>query len=171
MNLNFKEVEAPVAYKQGLGLGVHEVAISGVVFDKEKNDKQTPYANIGFVNDEGDFEDKFHLTPKALSKLKHLMTEAGVSADLLNNESVTTDQVAAVLTGKKVRIRISGKEYPKQDGSVGTARELGFAGFAESLSVTKADSKLSTTPYTKKLAVVATPVNNGVKDDGLGLPF
>lgn len=139
--INFKGVEVAAEVKSGLGLGIHEVTISGVVFEKEKNDKATPYADVTFLNEEGDFSDKFHLTQKALPKLKHLLIGLNAPENILEGE-LTEEQLKAFLTGKKVRICISGREYMGNDGTIKVARELGFSRFAESILVSKVDSKL-----------------------------
>jgi hypothetical protein len=132
MNVNFTGVSSG---QKRIGWGVQETEITDLIFNKEKQ-KGTPYLGVTVTNNDGATHmEKFHLTPAALPKLKHLMEDGlGYDNTVLNRDN-TEDQLRSLLVGKKVRLKFCGREYLKKDGTIGSATELGFANFAENVKI------------------------------------
>ena len=163
MNIDFRLMEeTPSDFVDRLDLGVHSVMITGGVFDKSPN-KETPYCEITFVSidDSGDLTSKFYLSPKALPRLKELLVTLGVSDSLFETE-ISEEQLLSLITGKKLKILISGKEYVSQNsGEVKIARDLGFSNFCEPL--TENSLKFNPLKHIKKLPTdVQQPFSLGI---------
>ena len=126
-----------------IGWGVQEVTITDGAFDKEKQ-KGTPYLAATVATDDGATHmEKFHLTDKALPKLRHLMEEGlGYDKGQLERD-MTEDQLKGMLVGKRVRLKFSGREYLKKDNTIGSVTELGFSNFAENVKIPANSTQLT----------------------------
>jgi len=139
LKINFKGVENTTKGTR-LPFGINEVTITGIEFSKE-DWEGTPYVAVTFVNDEGELTEKFYLSTAALPRLKHLLVALEADESIISGE-VTEKQLETITTGKKVRIKVTGREYKNSEGLVKVARQLDFSGFAEPVTVSKEDSKL-----------------------------
>lgn len=135
---------------QKLAPGVYEFTISDFQFG-ESPQKKTPFARITFNAEQGTHSDDFYLTTNALPRLKHLLSKAGVSDDVLSG-SVNTDQLVKACTGKRFRGRLNGREFVSStDGKIRIAAEFGFANFAESISTTPSNLTFDPAKHIAKL--------------------
>jgi hypothetical protein len=121
--------------------GIHEVEITGVRVGTTSTG--LPRLEIGFINANGETHiEKFSLNSKVnpgktksglditMSKIKHIGTKV-VSEEEINNAK-TPEQLNALLTGKKLRIKFCGEEFIGEKGkSIKTI--IGNGVFAESL--------------------------------------
>jgi len=170
MSIDFTGVEEEVGdnkdYPAKLSLGVHETTISGVTFG-ESSKKGTPYAEVEFVDDSGaTHSDRFYITPKALMRLKSLLINVGIDEDSISGE-LPDSQLVAMLTNKKVRILVGGREFISDSGETRIAKEFPFRGFSESVSVPSSESTLaySEDKHLKRLETsTATPNGEAASD-------
>jgi len=173
MSIDFTDVPEATneGASNGLSFGVHDTTMTGTLFGESA--KGTPFVEITFVNEGGEHLERFYTTKNALPRLKYLLIKAGIEKEALDKE-IEEKQLEAMITGKKVRIRVGGREFKGKDGNVKIAKELSFAGFAEPISVPKNESKLiyDESVHVKRLAPTEKEYDSldlDAKDDDL--PF
>jgi hypothetical protein len=97
--------------------------ISEVKFANSEQ-KGTLYMGVTFSRKEDEFSHRFYMSEKALGRVKSLIKHA-VGAEL-NDENVTQERLIAMLTGKEVALKVTGRV----DEANGKAYpELSFGGF------------------------------------------
>lgn len=109
--VNFEEVEVGggqqerVSTRKTVSPGVDVFTITEAEVKENTNGKQ--YIAIKFDNKEGQYlkEQFYTTTPKALSRVKELATNSGVTLG-----TVTMDKVAALLIGNKVGLVVGGEK-------------------------------------------------------------
>ena len=151
MKIDFTGVEESTGGTDRLDFGINEVTITGTTFSSPDWSGK-PYVDITFVGNTGELVERFYLSAAALPKLKHLLINLGIDDKKISSE-LEDKQLESMITGKKVRILVTGREYQGSDGEVKTAKQLGFTGFAELITVPKEKSKLvfKENKYIKKI--------------------
>lgn len=119
-------------YPERIKPGVYDFKISGMEFKTAENEKKTPYVEITFNTGNLQHTDKFYLTHKALPRLKHLLTQAGVDKDILSKD-VTSDGLKKASMGKSFRGLLGGRQYLNNENKLRVAPEFPFQNFAEPL--------------------------------------
>jgi len=125
MEVNFKEIDENISdFPKRLAPGIHEVTVIDMTSfnpneEKEGEKGKSPYDAIKFVNEDGEHEERFYTSEKAVeiskSRLKHLAL-AMISEDDLNKVEDTKD-LNGLLQDKKVRIKLSGREIAGNFGN------------------------------------------------------
>lgn len=154
MKTNFKDVkESTSNFPDRLGPGIHEVTVSNYLEyepdpDKPEDKKQdgtvkTPYIEIKFVNEDGEHEQRFYTSEKALDitlgKLKHLSLAMVSEEELLKIKE--SKDLKGLLQDKKVRIKLCGEELDGKSGPF-IMSKIQWTPFAENIDIPRDKSKL-----------------------------
>lgn len=150
--------EGKSQFPQRLEPGVHKVQIVDIL-PGQSAQKGTPYIEFTFENAYGNHRETFYMKEGdsmkiSLEKIKHLATkivsEAELDAVSGNTVSEYAMNLAKILKGKEVRIKLSGKEQMNtKTYKVYVERSFGFYPFAESASVPDASTMLKYNPMNK----------------------
>ena len=145
MKFGFSDVEE---VKGRVEPGIEDVQITGVKSDTNDNGKD--FLGVDMVSLDGNREhtERFYFTTEkgikiSLQRIKSLLKTV-VGEEKAGNE-YSEDQLNALLTGTKVRLKFVGEEYTNNEGDLRMRTQLGFSAFSESIKVTKENSKLKFT--------------------------
>lgn len=176
MNLDFESVkEAKSNYPTRLDPSIHDVEIAGIKDVKPEEPTRSPYMEWSFVNDNGEHKERFYMSeaagPISLSKMKHLCMQM-ITEKELNKVSNTSD-LERLLTGQKVRIKLSGEEISGEKSNFIKAK-FSWPPFAENIKVDKEKSTLKFNERTdvkllESVTEATTSSNSTGSDDDL--PF
>lgn len=165
-------------YPGRLDPGVHDVKIASVVAGVSTV-KKTPYVEITFTDGVGQHRETFYFaqgqsTTISLEKIKHLGTkildENAMNAIKAPDVQGYADALAAVLVGKNVRIKLSGKEqWNTKTNKSFVERFFNLYPWAESADVPRAESKLKY-DQNKLSDYKPLPKLEDASADGLGMP-
>lgn len=116
MELNFEKI-AQNEYPDYLDLGVHKVQLTGIESNEDNPDK--PFLKIGFVNKEGEHQERFYMSEKAIpisnKKILQIANACDVPEEKVK-ECTTSEDLNNLLVNHELKIKISGEEYENSNG-------------------------------------------------------
>lgn len=140
---NAEEIKVNESKSKRIKPGIYQVEITGIKVGQTSTG--LPRLEVGFITPEGETHtENFSLNSKVnpgktksgmditMSKIKHIGSKV-VTEEQLNNAQ-TPEQLNALLTGKKLRMKFCGEEFIGQNGKV-VKTVIGSGVFAESLEV------------------------------------
>jgi hypothetical protein len=123
--------------------GIHEVTIKSVKGETNQNGNPLIVMSLYLVDGEEDAttDFRFYLSEKAQTvtykKIRHIFTKVVKDVDYLEAKASNVEELGEVynnkLAGNSLRIKFTGEEYLKQDGTVGIRANIGYPEFAEAI--------------------------------------
>lgn len=146
----FDSIEDSSFFKPQISPGVHHV--HGMNVELKTNDKGNEYIAFKLENSHKSMEFEWRLflsegaMPISLKNVKHVLITNFADADLKKITATTHKDLLLKMTnalvGKEWRMKFCGEEYVNKDGNLRVRTTVGFAPFAESLSIPDAETAL-----------------------------